>query len=144
MRSWRHLLIAVLVAALPVQGALAASRALCGPVSPGAPASAHHGAMAHGQGHAHGGGHAHDAASAGHAHVHAHEHQATLDADESSPAPADEGRGCKMCAACSLAAVVAFPATTVPQALPDGAVDAPLDHAVPRARAGRLERPPKA
>ena len=73
-----------------------------------------------------------------------HEHQATVDAAESSPAPADEGRGCKMCAACSLAAVVAFPATTVPQALPDGAIDAPLDHAVPRARAGRLERPPKA
>jgi hypothetical protein len=142
MRSWRSLLIAVLVATLPVQGALAASRALCGPVTSGMPASAHHGAMAHGQGHAHGGGHAHDAASAGHAH--AHDHHATADSTDSSLAPADEGRGCKMCAACSLAAVVAFATTHVPQALPDGAIDAPLDHAVPRARAGRLERPRKA
>jgi hypothetical protein len=142
MRSWRHLLIAVLVATLPVQGALAASRAMCGPAAPGAPASAHHGGMAHGAGHAHGHAHAHDAASAGHAHAHAH--HTTADPAESSPAPADESRSCKMCAACSLAAVVAFAATPVPQALPDGAIDAPLDHAVPRARAGRLERPPKA
>lgn len=142
MRSWRLLLIAVLVATLPVQGALAASRALCGPATSGMPVSAHHGALSHGQGHAHGGRHAHDAASAGH--VHAHEHHAAVNAGDSSPAPADEGRGCKMCAACSLAAVVAFVPTTVPQALPDGAIDAPLDHAVPRARAGRLERPPKA
>lgn len=142
MTPWRHLLIAVLVAALPVQGALAASRALCGSVSPGTPASAHQGASAHGAAQAHGSGHAQHAPSV--VDAHSHEQQATADTADSSPAPADDGRTCKMCAACSLAAVVAFAATTVPHALPDGAIDAPLDHAVPRARAGRLERPPKA
>lgn len=147
MTPVRHLLIAILVLALPLQGAVASSRWLCvatsdaasGVVSPagsygvpGGQAHAMHAAHAASP-HAHAEDVAHDPHASPTAHPAAHH----------GPSDAAHDGGCNLCAACSVTAA-APPAPIVVGAIEAvGARFPALLVSVPRVVAGGLERPPR-
>lgn len=124
VRRW---LLALLVLALPLQGALAASR-MCASMHAGAPAAIESAAHAH-----HGTEHA----------AHAHDGGTHTTHDHGAPASDHAAGSCNLCSACSVMAALA-PAVTALTA-----VDAtypshpPLVVSVPRNVADGLERPPR-
>jgi hypothetical protein len=125
VNAFRRLLLLLLMCALPVQGALAASRLCMASLHPsdaGAGASVAHEGHASGQpasahrgnppGHvAHRGDAAGHAAHHGHSAAHAAQPAATPDTDPAEPLqPADHAADtCKLCAACCLTVAVAPP-----------------------------------
>jgi hypothetical protein len=135
---YRHFLIACLLLALPVQGAVASSRWLCAPMSPASAAKAAR--VDHvSHGHATSLPHGHVAVS-GMAERAPHAHGSTSH-DERTPDTPDAG--CKLCAACTVTAATP-PATIVLGAVeragaPFPAVAVP----VPRIVADGLGSPPR-
>jgi hypothetical protein len=135
---YRHFLIACLLLALPLQGAIASSRWLCAPMSPASTANASpvdHAVHGHATSLPHG-----HVAAPGMAELALHVHGSTSH-DERTPDTPDAG--CKLCAACTVTAATP-PATIVLGAVeragaPFPAVAVP----VPRIVADGLERPPR-
>ena len=145
MTRFRSLLIALLMLALPVQGAVASSRWLCAAMTPAtsdAVMHARHAAHVHVMDDAHApSGQAHQAptgAEHGFAGTHAHPAGAH---DETSPISQDTG--CNLCAACSVTAATP-PASIVLAATAASDASFPaLDAPVPHGVADGLERPPR-
>jgi hypothetical protein len=135
---YRHFLIACLLLALPVQGAVASSRWLCASMSPASAAKAAR----------------EDHVSHGHATSLPHGHVAAPDTAERAPhvhgstsrdeGPADTPEaGCKLCAACTVTAATP-PAAIVLGAVERAGVPFPaVAVPVPRHVADGLERPPR-
>ncbi|MCC6195500.1 MAG: hypothetical protein IT518_13635 [Burkholderiales bacterium] len=130
MTLLRRLLLLVLVFALPLQGAMAASRLCMG--------TAHHGADATSAAHASG------AHAAGAPHRHDGSDAASAPAsDDPSPATDHASSTCKHCAACCLTVAVAPPPPAVAPGAAGFASFHPIAVPVPHNVADGLERPPR-
>ena len=101
----RALLIWMLVLAVPVQAAAAASMALCGTGHHGAAAAVQAPAMHHAD---------RQAASADHSHLAPDHHAAAAGDDRSQPTPA-EGHKCSVCASCCSVSAISQMTLTVPE-----------------------------
>jgi hypothetical protein len=139
MNPFRRFLVAVLVLALPVQGAMASSRWLCAAVS----AASSGAAVAHGPhaDHVHPMGTVHGASPhVSHAVEGGHTHLAVPHPDA---APAAHDTSCNLCAACSVTA--ASPPAPIVLAIvdPASAHFPPLVIPVPHVIPDGLERPPR-
>lgn len=147
MTSVRHLLIAVLVLALPLQGAVASSRWLCVATSD-APSGVISPAGSHGVqgGHAQAMHAVHAASPHAHAEDVAHDPRASSTAHPAAhhgPSDAAHDGGCNLCAACSVTAA-APPAPIVVGAIEAAGAHFPtLVVPTPRVVADGLERPPR-
>lgn len=133
---FRRVLIAMLVLALPFQGALASSRWACAAMADAtaAAAAADFRMPPSAHSHAHVGAHA--------ASPHAH-HAAEAALPDASSAGGNDAGTCKLCAACS------FSAATPPAPIVLGAIEPASERfpamavTVPRVAADGLERPPR-
>jgi hypothetical protein len=144
---FRYLLIALLVLALPLQGAMASSRWLCVATSdaPSGVAAAAASLGAQG-GHAHAMPVTHAVSPHAHATDVAHDPHASPTAHPAAhhgPSDAAHDGGCNLCAACSVTAA-APPAPIVVGAIEAAGANFPaLRVPVPRVVADGLERPPR-
>lgn len=132
MNRWSLAIFAVLCFALPMQGALAATR-LCMALAGGGDRAASVNSSAHG----------HEAAMVDRG-QHVPDSAEFLDSDAAGMDHGGHAAGtCKLCSACCLSAAVAPPGLAISPGEPTGEDFRPVDVAVPPAIAGGFERPPR-
>jgi hypothetical protein len=136
----RTLLVCLLALALPVQGALAATRVVCAAHHPGGVSVGAEGGTAVTPAHAH-----HDAGM--HSGTHAGAAAAAPGADSAAsaaePAQATAGGKCSACSACCAPGLMPTPASGLPAAEPAPTVFAAVEFSVEAFAADGPDRPPR-